>query len=140
MWACCRRPVLLMNFRMQGISMRDALNVGDDNGGFTEGDVCVRRRENIIMMHTDRRCASSHRSSLLEWVPKDGADKRTETALSKKVPKKGVQQTETERRRENIVMEDILWQFAFIHCWELWKSKRKDESKRIRGIQNKAKI
>jgi len=110
---------------MQGISARHALNVEDDNGAFTED--------------TDRSCASSRRSSLLEWVPKDRADKQAETfAFSKKTPKKVVQQTETVRRRENIVMEDIWWQFAFIHCWELWKDKLKDESKRIWGIQNKA--
>jgi len=39
-----------------------------------------------------------------------------------------------------IAMEAIWWQFAFIHCWELWKDKWKDESKRIMGIQNEVQI
>ena len=41
---------------------------------------------------------------------------------------------------KTIVMEAIWWQFAFIHCWELWKETWKDESKRIMGIQNEVQV
>ena len=48
--------------------------------------------------------------------------------------------TKTVVGNNTIVMEAIWWQFAFIYCWELWKDKWKDESKRIMGIQNDVQI